>query len=541
MMRTKHLALWTSMAFVLSTTTMIVAPAFAAGTKVPPHVTLNIMLYGDQVPGLNAVVAKFEQETAHTLNTSLNIQWVPETDYADKVALSFAAHQSVDLQFNAPWLNMTSLAAEGDYLRLNKYFNDPQFPALHKYFTKAMLAENSFPGPGGRPGVYGVPLGQYFMDAAVTFYRKDLAEKFGIPNGQINTLKQLETYLADVKKDDPSMIPFVENAQQGYSASMNMLPGPNSYAKGVYPITYGSASGEAYIKNGKLVASYLDGQNPKGLAKFPAPFNRINYDVYTFSRQWHSLGYTQSNPLTQSDATGAFTSGTAGAVGGTLSNYLSINNELTTSVRGAQLGFFVTNPEVRNMVPHSTETNFQMWNYLTIPATSHDATRAMAFLNWVFSSQQNNNLFALGIPGVDYKVAPHNTYTIPKGVTYDFPGYELTWNPKLVPVPAGIPKQMIALDTYESKQSSYFVPITSGFVFSGTKVAVQEENPDLTTLSNFETPLYLGVVANPIRAMEKEQATLDANSGLQSALRAIQLAGNAQLSAYLTARASASK
>jgi len=70
---------------------------------------------------------------------------------------------------------------------------------------------------------------------------------------------------------------------------------------------------------------------------------------------------------------------------------------------------------------------------------------------------------------------------------------------------------------------------------------VQEENPDLTTLSNFETPLYLGVVANPIRAMEKEQATLDANSGLQSALRAIQLAGNAQLSAYLTARASASK
>ena len=540
-MRMHRMAVATSAAFVLSALSILTTPTFAA-TKhpvTPPHTTLNLMLFGNPVPGLNHVVAYFEKETKSTLNTSLNFEWVPEVDYADKVALSFTAHQSIQLQFNAPWLNMTSLAADGDYLRLNKYFNDPAYRALHKVFSQTILNDNSYPGPNGHPGVYGVPLGQYFQDVAVTFYRKDLAAKFGFPHGDITTLAQFERYLADVKKTAPNMIPFVENAGQGYSASMNMVPGPSSYAHDVYPITLGNASGEAYIKNGKLIATYLNGQNPKGLARFPAPFNHLNYSIYTFSREWHTLGYTQANPLTQSDATGEFTSGAAASVGGTLSNFQNLNNELTASVHGAQLGFFVPNPTLRNMKPHATPTNLAFYNYLTIPATatSAEANRAMAFLNWIFSNQTNNNLFAFGVPGVDWKPKPHGQYLIPKGISYSFPGYELTWNPKLVATPYGAPKKQIALDTYESKLSSYFVPITAAFTFNDTKLTVPESDPDLSTLSDFETPLYLGVVADPIRALEKEQATLDANKSLQAALSAIQRAATVQLRAYLAAKA----
>jgi len=504
----------------------------------PSAVSLNIMLWGDQPAGINQVVSYFENETAKSLNTSLNIQWIPETSYADKVALAFSANQPVDLEFNAPWMNMTSLAAKGDYLRLNKYFDDPQFPALHKYFTKAMLQTNSFPGPNGKLGVYGVPLGQFFMDTPVIFYRQDLAKQLGIPEGKINSLVQLYKYYDGLKKSDPNMIPFVENAQAGYSATMAMPPLPNQYAAGVYPITYGNVSGNAYIKRGKLIASWLAGEDPTGLAnKFPAPYNELNTESFAFARVWHDEGYTQSNPLTQNDATGEFTSGNAGSIGGTLSNYEQLYASLSTSVRGAKLGIFITNPAKRAMQPGVNPTTFQMWNYLCIPVTSHNAERTMAFLNWIFSSQANNNLFSLGIPHKDWTPVGNDRYSIPKGSAYAFPGYELTWNPSFVPIPSNLPKEGVKMYHYESLASSYFVPITTGFVFNPASVKVQEDDPDLSDLNNFEVPLDLGVVAHPAEALNKELQSLYSNRGLQSALKAIQQSGDTQLEAFLAAKA----
>ena len=44
-------------------------------------------------------------------------------------------------------------------------------------------------------------------------------------------------------------------------------------------------------------------------------------------------------------------------------------------------------------------TDYRAWNNLVIPVTSKHADETMKFLDWLFQSQDNHDLFELGIKG----------------------------------------------------------------------------------------------------------------------------------------------
>ena len=98
------------------------------------------------------------------------------------------------------------------------------------------------------------------------------------------------------------------------------------------------------------------------------------------------------------------------------------------------------------MKPGTQSTDGKAWNFLAIPASSKKIERTMEFLDWIFSSQENNDLFTFGIEGTNWEAVGKNQWKLPDGVdptkNYMFPGYQLTWNPTFNRIPAGLPEQI---------------------------------------------------------------------------------------------------
>ena len=57
----------------------------------------------------------------------------------------------------------------------------------------------------------------------------------------------------------------------------------------------------------------------------------------------------------------------------------------------------------------------------------------MKFFDWLYSSKDNHDLFEYGIPGKHWQAVGDNQIKLlDEAKNYNFPGYELTWNPAMI-------------------------------------------------------------------------------------------------------------
>lgn len=506
----------------------------------PAPTTLKVMLWGTEPNQMTQIINKFEQETKSTLNINLDIVWTPQADYDNKLKLELAAGQQMDLVFDAPWMSLDQLAAQGDYYNLDSYFHNAKYPGLKKAFPTSLVNNNEFLGPDSKLHIYGAPLTQDFGTVNIVYYRQDLADKYGI--GQINSLSALTKYYDALKRNNPNMTPFVENGNGQYGANSLLGPGNAQTMKqakdGLWTVPLApNVNGTAYIKKGKVIAASVTGEAPSSISKFPAPFNHEDYSADVAIRSWHDKGYTESDPITRTDAENQFTSGNAGSFMWDISNYSAIDAALMASVPTAKLGAFVFDTDTRNMVKPSMVTTFQAWNFLSVPKTSKHLNQAMEFVNWLFANQSNNDLFTYGISGKNFTPVGRSKYSYPKGIdmgsNYNFPGYELTWSPMYERVSADMPDGLVKFYSYLADPKTYVRSPLAGFAFDAKPVANQLADPDFGSIASQQLPYQLGMVAQPTMNAAKQQKDWDANTQLQNNIAAIRASFVKQLQAYL--------
>lgn len=513
----------------------------APGTTKPDPVTLNIMLWGDKPKQFDDVVAEFEKRTKDTLNIKLNVTFTPQADYVNKLKLKLSAGEQVDIAFDAPWMNMNAFIAQDNYTNLDGYFNNDKYPGLKKAFSETYLSNNRFTGVDGKLHAYGVPLGQYMGDLSTIYYRKDLVTKYGM--GDITTYDQLLAFFDKVKANDPTLIPFVIKNDGNYGAQALIdlnKEQPAKYTKGLWKVALGpNVDGTALIENKKVTAMSITGDKVSNMSSFPAPFNQPDYSTYTTIRDWHDKGYIEKEPIVRKDAGGTFYAGRAAAMMEGLSNLDSVKTQLTAGVPNAELGYFLTSKTARDRVqPDPNQVvDFRVWNFLAIPKTSVNADRAMAFINWLFESQDNHDLFELGIEGKNWEKVGTDKYKIPDGVdpstNYVFPGYMLTWNPTYIRLSSSVPDNLVDAFRYEADEKTYVKSALAGFAFNQDPVKNELANPDFAKIPSEELPYKLGMVANPVDGLTKLQASHEANSKLQSDIDKIKQEAAKQIQAFL--------
>ena len=432
----------------------------------PEPQELKFMFFGDKPTDLDMILQEFERRTKDSLHLKINIEWNAMEELKQKLKLKLAAGEEVDAVFDASWLSLEQNVAQGYYYKLDKYFNNDDYPGLKKAFPPKYLAANTINGH-----LYTVPLTQFFYDIDVIYIRKDLRERLGLK--PIESYEDLEAYLQAVSSAYPEMIPLALKGDRGFfklfaneEKQTHFRAAPN-FISGT-----GTDFQVVLSQDGKRVLGATTYGDPLTAYKaFPAPLNDPDYFYSSFDRfvEWNK--YIQRDVLSERNPLLLFQAGKAAANEGSLVNWSDIRQKLITSIPDAELEGFVYTTCQRKMQSGCIGTDYRAWNNLVIPVTSKHADDTMKFLDWLFQSQENHDLFELGIKGEHWKEAGNQMYkSTPAAMNYMFPRYEMTWNPTMSRINADNAPEAVDLLRYSADLETYYRLPLAGFLFNPSPV-----------------------------------------------------------------------
>jgi len=153
---------------------LVAATATAGGTKEAGPTTLVIVQPSDKTAIFENLLPVIEKGLANDgLNLKLDVIFVPWSDLATKTQVMLAGQDQIDLMFDAPWLHMNEMIAQGYYEELTSLLNQ-YGPNILRTRPKEMWDANRFNGK-----IMGIPLGLFFQQPHGWVVRADLRQKLG--------------------------------------------------------------------------------------------------------------------------------------------------------------------------------------------------------------------------------------------------------------------------------------------------------------------------------------------------------------------------
>ena len=377
--------------------------------------TIKIYFFneGDNV---DKVVKKFEEETQDTLNTKIDFNWT--TDHKQEMPLKIAAGEQIDLTFDAYWQNLAKNKGDGVYADLSQYFENDDYPGLKKAFPSDIL--DLVREKDG--SIYSIPLiainGQ--QQAQGFIVDGNLREKYDLPPVTDDaTFKQyLETMYENSEEEGLTSVLSLWGL--GYGAYLGQ-----TNEKLLNNIVTVSGFDIQLSDDGTTVEGILGlGDDDNSAEKFKGDFKGRNYLRERLEVLADDYGkYVDENALS-GDSTG--TVKTAGTFT-FLTEWAAKKKD--AEAKGEKPELYIAQKEMNEgsgtVVNDMTTAN----NFMVIPSYSKNIDRTMAFLNWIFDSQENWDLWNHGIKGEDFEAVGEKEYSpLEPQDKYTFPTYEMTDN-----------------------------------------------------------------------------------------------------------------
>ncbi|MCC8046519.1 MAG: ABC transporter substrate-binding protein [Clostridiales bacterium] len=432
-------------------------------------VTLNILHKGPKPDGWDAVYEEYLARTKDTLNIELNIEWVEHADYKEKLNLEITSGSDWDLVYDASWIQLKNLAPEGYYADLSEYFNNDEYPGLQAAFSEDTMEANTWFG-----SMCYIPLAEtYGNGIPVVWYRKDWAKEWGIgTDGQINSYDELVEYWQCAL--DNGLIAYGATQSRGFFQLMSVRGEAyeGSAQAGIQSISSGGLTFWIYSEDGELVDIAVQGSGDEAFANFPEGWNYdFGVERYETFAEWQEAGYIDPDSLSKTDSNVDFEAGLTASVIGTLDDYSDKMSYTETWGDEDALGYFVYVDSIRNMEEEAIPTNREGNNGWAVPATSTKIEYTMKFLDWLFGSQENHDLFQLGIEGVDFEYGEEEgTYTLLSTYADDLGGYSFTWNPTYAMQSTIYDEETLAYREYEYSDEAFISYPILGFHFDTSDV-----------------------------------------------------------------------
>lgn len=439
--------------------------------------TINIRVMNDVV-NIDKVLDVYYEATKDDpvlSNVDVNITWVSGADYADKLTLAITAQEDYDLMFCGGWQGLDGFVQDGSFKDLTSYFNNEEYPGLMAGFPEDLLTANSYDGK-----IMAIPLAECSYDIRGVIYREDLREKYGCE--EITDWETYEAYLKTMKEhldDEGLIVPWGVSSLQGLGlmADAQMFDARRS---NILSYSAGMSFEVAISEDGKTVLGITTiGDDDSMFANFPEGF-QTNYidEKYEEIPYWIE-NYCNTDCLsTQDDIGSMFEAGMYAATYASLTEWVTHSNIMKTTCPEAKLGFFAFDEDQRECVAGGIPSDMKAWNTLVVPAWSEKTDEVMAFLDWMFASKENHDLFQYGIEGEDWEAVGENGYNvleIDASEKYTMPAYAFTASPSYVRY-SSLVLENEAVETlmdYQYSQEAYtLVPVT-GFTFDTTNVEAE--------------------------------------------------------------------
>ncbi|THF74293.1 DUF3502 domain-containing protein [Cohnella fermenti] len=487
----------------------------------PDPVTLDFYLFstnGGEPNNLQAVMDEFYKQTEDSLNIKINWHWTNAADIGNTVNLKLTAGEKVDGFFTAGWLAglpTNQAVSKGLVRNLDAYFDNDQYPGLKKAFDAEYLNNNKFQDGNGEYHTYAVPFTTAFTGGDTIYYRKDLAKKYGIgTDGALNDEHELEQYYDAILQNEKGMVPLSFNGAVGDVVT--------TYIEYIYrPLSdkhnYSGSNGMVIRADGTpyVAKTWIAELDPDYMKEMPAEYQELDplWKIKK-AREWYTKGYLEKDLLSQKSAEDQFKAGKAASYIRGIDTYTDIVQQVASSLPDAELGTFIVDRGLREGVAKQMKSTFQAWNFLAIPTSSKYADRVMQFLDWIYSDTSHHDLIQYGLEGQDWVAEGADKYSVPGGkdlsTLYNFPGFELTWNPNYIRMLSTTPDEVV--EVMKKLGDSSFLYKDPGAGFSFNVDSVKAEQAKLNDVGTLQRPLLDGMIdeSDMMASIESIQKKSDA-------------------------------
>ncbi|MEK3796627.1 DUF3502 domain-containing protein [Paenibacillus sp. FSL R7-0204] len=439
-------------------------------------VTLKAYFPGDKPAGFDAVLqAVNDKLKKDNIGAALNINFMPWTDYGNAVSVKMSAGEEFDMYLDAPWLSMNQMIESKSLTELDAAV--AARPELKASIPEEMWEYNKF---GGK--IMGIPLGTTQGQLYGVLIRKDLREKYGLP--ELKTLDDLEKFLYAVKENEKDIKPFVIN---GIKADKLPFILSNS----------ANLAQDEVLEIGVNMFSYSI-KDKKVIGQWESP---TIADAYERVTKYYKDGIISKNIAQEQNAETLFKQGKYAATYYAADGVEGLKYSEMLKDGSDKLEIFIPNGEQAK--PY---TAYQQWNFLCIPTTSKHSDVTMDVVNWL-SIKENHDLMEYGIQGKDWEPVGDSSYKALSG--YTFPGYVLTWRPVLNRTPDTMMQDDKKWFDFSTKTSNFTLSPIAGFNFNAEKV--KTEYAKITPLhDSIFLPLSQGLIpaAEGKKTMEDKMASL---------------------------------
>lgn len=409
------------------------------------------------------VFEEFNKRAGNDLGISIKLNWT--TKHGEEMPLKLMNQEACDLAFDAYWLNLASNISNGLYADLTPYFNNDAYPGLKTAFTEDIL-ETMKSADGA---IYAIPFFEQYADMRCLFYREDWREQLGC-----EPVTSEETFLAYLKAVDENKDSLGVESAMGLKSRGYFYYLSDWYTAIANNIVEVDGTGITANLNFRALLSD-DGKTVEDVSIFGDPDSKFanypegyqeNFMTKRFLKiadEYGGLGNEDSATVNNSEE--KFYVGKYGAIEGNLDGYNNIAENLAQNAPDAKLGVWFYETQIQNK--EKTFTNQALSaNYVAVPYYSGNIDKTMQFLDWVFQSQENHDLFCYGIEGEDWKASGDKAMeNLTADNQYVFPGYELCWNPAYTRTNASWPQEMQDYKSYATNKDNFELNPISGFVF----------------------------------------------------------------------------
>ncbi|MCL6457612.1 MAG: extracellular solute-binding protein [Gorillibacterium sp.] len=423
-------------------------------------VELKVYLPSDRPAGFDEVLRKVNEKLkADNIGASLNMNFLPWSDYANSIAVKMSAGEDFDMFMDAPWQSMLQMIASGSIIPLDDMVAARS--ELKQSIPDQMWEYNKF---GDK--IMGIPLGTTQGQINGFMIRKDLREKYGLP--EIKTVDDLEKFFYTVKEKETDIKPFVIDHGRGGKLTL-MLSKTANTADGVVK-EIGVNMFNYSVADKKVIGTWDD-------FTLNESYERVS--------KYYKDGILSKNIAQEQNAVTLFNQGKYASTYYTGDGVEGLRLLDALKIPGAELEIFIPNADAINAY-----SSFQQWNFLCIPKSSKHAELAMDVANWL-SIKENHDILEYGLEGRDWEAVGENSYKALS--TYAFPAFAFTWRPELLrTLDTMLPEDKKWFDVSRDPESYTISPI-AGFSFDAEKV--KTEYAKITPLHDaYYLPLTQGVL-----------------------------------------------
>lgn len=347
-------------------------------------VTLKLWSCSDKYPKQDEILDKFCEKYKDQLNIDkIEYNYVSFGDYEDKMTSLVAGGDDFDGFFVADWMLYSKMANKGAFLPLDDLMQEYAPTLYQTYVDNGSLTSCSINGQ-----LVALPWTQEKSSKAVLFYRKDLAEQYGVNVNKLETIEDLDAFLTEANEKIPDIITFESGFPRG-----------NTYSD-VLAILHSKY--EMDSMNYHMLTFDLNAEN---VELEPIEQTEMFKEAVTWMKKWYDAGIVSKNELSETD-TKMFENGKTFAKVGLIGDAIS---GITFNVSGAENGWAELYPDGKY------RKDSPLNNAFAINKNAANPERLLMLLELLNTDEEAYDMFMYGIEGETYVVDENGALQYPEG------------------------------------------------------------------------------------------------------------------------------